>query len=361
MIDDFTPSMAGLPNAPSRECGEDEIDKRTHDAGAAGMDHSSRSHAGHSADEEAVSDRQSWPHYQQLVLDRLDEHRGALHQLRHEVYETRIEVAQLQVKSGVWGMIGGVIPILIALAFMLLSTGCWATRHAGGIGSGASGGSGIGAWLSGPAGAAAGNLSHAAGGGAVAVHADPFWPIGLIAVLCLVAGVLLLLTRNLIEGAIALGTAVGLMMLRAVLQEAAPMIFMFGLAAGIFFLGQYWGDLKIRRQTRRRVEQIDPEERATRPELRALEAIVRPWSRPTPLLTHATTGQMGTTTPIPSSSSANSTRIPGAGTFVTTHTTKAASEVASSPTTQRARPTDPPSVSVSVPVPATSTAIEQPN
>lgn len=237
---------------------------------------------------------QEWGLYQRLVLERLDEQREALDDLRQAVHETRIEVAQLQVKSGVWGMIGGAVPILIALLFMLLSTGCWAVRGGGASGVGGAPGSAtassLTSWVTGSTRGVSGDCDSSSSGGSQGSGAaggraavDPFWPIGLISILCLVAGVLLLLTRNLIEGAIALGTAIGLMMLRAFLQEAAPMLFLFGLAAAIFFLGQYWGDLKIRRQTRRGVEQFDPEERAQRPELRALEAIVRPWQR-TPAL-----------------------------------------------------------------------------
>ncbi|MFW5653787.1 MAG: hypothetical protein ACOC0P_07045 [Planctomycetota bacterium] len=238
----------------------------------------------------------AWPVYQRLVLERLDEHREALKGLRHEIYETRIEVAQLQIKSSIWGMIGGAIPILIALAFMMLSTGCWTLGGSGRTDDGrhlSSTRSGLSAWLAGGTadasntglgnavgGTSAASVGRSSGGGASGSAAsDPFWPIGLIAVLCLIGGVLLLLTRNLVEGAIALGTAIGLMMLRAVLQQAGPLLFIVGLAAGIFFIGQYWGDLKLRRQAKKSIEKIDPEERTQRPELQDLDRIAHPWTR----------------------------------------------------------------------------------
>lgn len=43
-------------------------------------------------------------------LDRIDNH----------IMEIKIEIATLKVKSGLWGLIGGVIPVVIALALNYL-------------------------------------------------------------------------------------------------------------------------------------------------------------------------------------------------------------------------------------------------
>ena len=40
--------------------------------------------------------------------------------LRKEVVQTRIDIATLKIKSGVWGVVGGSIPVLIVFLVYLL-------------------------------------------------------------------------------------------------------------------------------------------------------------------------------------------------------------------------------------------------
>ena len=43
--------------------------------------------------------------------------------LRREIVKVQIDIATLKVKSGIWGLIGGSIPILITLLIYLVTRG----------------------------------------------------------------------------------------------------------------------------------------------------------------------------------------------------------------------------------------------
>lgn len=45
---------------------------------------------------------------------------GRFDGLMAEVVNLKIEVAKLSVKSGIWGLMGGSIPVLMILAFMII-------------------------------------------------------------------------------------------------------------------------------------------------------------------------------------------------------------------------------------------------
>lgn len=63
----------------------------------------------------------SWHEYQKLVLHELKTHSEDLVVIRGELQKLHIEISALKVKSGMWGLIGGVIPVAIALGMKLLS------------------------------------------------------------------------------------------------------------------------------------------------------------------------------------------------------------------------------------------------
>lgn len=62
-----------------------------------------------------------WTQYQKLVLAELERHSSYLEDLKKHISRLEIEIATLKVKSGVWGLVGGLIPVLIAIGIELLS------------------------------------------------------------------------------------------------------------------------------------------------------------------------------------------------------------------------------------------------
>ena len=56
-----------------------------------------------------------WTEYSKLVLSQLEEHGDVLKDINRELTNMRVEIGMLKVKSGVWGVIGGVIPVTIAI------------------------------------------------------------------------------------------------------------------------------------------------------------------------------------------------------------------------------------------------------
>lgn len=64
---------------------------------------------------------ESWEQYQKLVLHKLDEHSQSLREIAKDISKLKGDVTMLKVKSGVWGMLGGIIPAAIVLAAQLLN------------------------------------------------------------------------------------------------------------------------------------------------------------------------------------------------------------------------------------------------
>lgn len=67
------------------------------------------------------SEGNGWSGYQRLVLSEIRGLKDEVHELRKELQDTRIDVAMLQVKSGVWGLVGGLLPFGLWVAYQLLS------------------------------------------------------------------------------------------------------------------------------------------------------------------------------------------------------------------------------------------------
>lgn len=62
----------------------------------------------------------SWVQYQKLVLAELERHSSALEDINHRIASIQVEIAMLKVKSGIWGLMGGLIPVIIAFAMAKL-------------------------------------------------------------------------------------------------------------------------------------------------------------------------------------------------------------------------------------------------
>ena len=56
-----------------------------------------------------------WTQYQKLVLAELERLSESQKSVLDEVSKLKVEIAMLQVKSGVWGILGGLIPVLILI------------------------------------------------------------------------------------------------------------------------------------------------------------------------------------------------------------------------------------------------------
>ncbi len=61
-----------------------------------------------------------WREYQKLVLSELRRHNEFLEECDKSINGIKLELAMLNVKSGVWGLLGGIIPVLILIALDLL-------------------------------------------------------------------------------------------------------------------------------------------------------------------------------------------------------------------------------------------------
>ena len=62
-----------------------------------------------------------WVEYRKLVLSEIERLTVSVEKLRDELGTIRSEIVGLKVKAGIWGLIGGAIPVAIGLATLLLS------------------------------------------------------------------------------------------------------------------------------------------------------------------------------------------------------------------------------------------------
>jgi len=61
-----------------------------------------------------------WNEWSKYVLKELERLNGCYEQIDKKVDKIEQEIAMLKVKSGVWGLVGGLIPVVIALIFIFL-------------------------------------------------------------------------------------------------------------------------------------------------------------------------------------------------------------------------------------------------
>lgn len=61
-----------------------------------------------------------WTQYQKLVLAELERHSESLDALEDHLSRLEIEIATLKVKAGAWGLMGGLVPVLLALGIELI-------------------------------------------------------------------------------------------------------------------------------------------------------------------------------------------------------------------------------------------------
>ena len=71
----------------------------------------------------ASVDGNGWSKYEKLVMDKLDEHDDRVGNVEEMLTQVRVDIATLKVKAGLWGGIGGLIPVVIALVMFFASKG----------------------------------------------------------------------------------------------------------------------------------------------------------------------------------------------------------------------------------------------
>ena len=53
--------------------------------------------------------------YEKMVIDKLDDHDDKFSGIENKLTQIQVDIATLKVKAGVWGGIGGLIPVIIAI------------------------------------------------------------------------------------------------------------------------------------------------------------------------------------------------------------------------------------------------------
>jgi hypothetical protein len=64
-----------------------------------------------------------WGEYRKMVLKELENLGRVQEDIRKDITLIREEIASLKVKSGVWGLVGGMIPVAIAIIYSLVQKG----------------------------------------------------------------------------------------------------------------------------------------------------------------------------------------------------------------------------------------------
>lgn len=65
-------------------------------------------------------DPNGWDEWGIYVIKQLEGLTESLEGLQKDVRGIHVEIATLKVKSGLWGAVGALVPVSVALAFMLL-------------------------------------------------------------------------------------------------------------------------------------------------------------------------------------------------------------------------------------------------
>lgn len=61
-----------------------------------------------------------WTEYQRLVMSTLESHEKKLEGIGGILTDIKVEIGMLKVKAGVWGLVGGAIPAIVALLLVVV-------------------------------------------------------------------------------------------------------------------------------------------------------------------------------------------------------------------------------------------------
>ncbi len=66
-------------------------------------------------DDELMAEDNGWSKYEKMVIDKLDDHDDKFNGIESKLTQIQVDIATLKVKAGIWGGIGGLIPVVIAI------------------------------------------------------------------------------------------------------------------------------------------------------------------------------------------------------------------------------------------------------
>lgn len=69
-----------------------------------------------------MANENGWNEWSKHVLAELERLNNCYEELNKSVNKVHVEIAMLQVKSGIWGAIGGCIPLMVAFVYWLLKS-----------------------------------------------------------------------------------------------------------------------------------------------------------------------------------------------------------------------------------------------
>ncbi len=63
-----------------------------------------------------------WNEWSKYVLKELERLNSCYHEMDKKLNRITVDIAKLKVKSGIWGLIGGAVPVVIGLGIWFLRT-----------------------------------------------------------------------------------------------------------------------------------------------------------------------------------------------------------------------------------------------
>lgn len=73
-------------------------------------------------DDELMAEDNGWSRYEKMVMEKLDDHDDKFNGIENKLTQIQVDIATLKVKAGVWGGIGGLIPVIIAIVMFYATT-----------------------------------------------------------------------------------------------------------------------------------------------------------------------------------------------------------------------------------------------
>ncbi len=73
-------------------------------------------------DDELMAEDNGWSRYEKMVMEKLDNHDDKFNGIEHKLTQIQVDIATLKVKAGIWGGIGGLIPVIIAIVMFYATT-----------------------------------------------------------------------------------------------------------------------------------------------------------------------------------------------------------------------------------------------
>tara|TARA_Y100000296_G_scaffold80611_1_gene106423 strand:+ start:303 stop:518 length:216 start_codon:yes stop_codon:yes gene_type:complete len=69
-----------------------------------------------------MAEDNGWSRYEKMVMEKLDNHDDKFNGIEHKLTQIQVDIATLKVKAGIWGGIGGLIPVIIAIVMFYATT-----------------------------------------------------------------------------------------------------------------------------------------------------------------------------------------------------------------------------------------------